>query len=564
MTTESITKDSNPIWRNAAFCMAAAGLLSLLIPMGFGLFGHDAGIQISWITQFTQAVAEGNPYPRWMSDGFYGFGSPAFYFYPPLIFYIASIFRVLGISSSLGLFHVTTIFFTVLSFFSSFLVLKQIVGNKTAAFWGAAIYCLIPYRFADMYLRNAFSEHAAFAFFPIVLLPIYLIASKQQLHWKRILFPAAIGWGFLLITNIPSAIVAAYSVVIFALACRLYRKEYRMMILFYIAGSLVGLALSSFFLLPIGQLQTAISSANYLNMNYYSYQLTGYALIDAFHVLQSNTFYISLLIVFILTLIALWQIREKIKYIRQCEMIEQAEIFILCFAVLIQIPYISKPLWLFLPMMRMLQFTWRWDIWITFFLSVFVARGITRSKHLQKSYGFIMLVAASTLALVSVYTFNIRKLPELDYPKIANMMATEYLPHNITLPGDSVIGLLSEHRKDPLIQRKNGSVAFRLIDDKALLTSFNASVSSEKGEITFRRTYFPTWRLADDRGIDYPIRPDSLGRIVATLPNGNRNYVLKIIKINEEKIGSWISCFAAFGLLGLFMFTTFWRNSKDS
>ncbi|HVN79608.1 MAG TPA: hypothetical protein VMW38_11475, partial [Terriglobia bacterium] len=76
----------------------------LLIPIVSGLWvarqfisphfascvSDDGILQMSWVRQFSQLLAEGVWLPRWLPDSNGGYGSPVFIFYSPLIYYVSA------------------------------------------------------------------------------------------------------------------------------------------------------------------------------------------------------------------------------------------------------------------------------------------------------------------------------------------------------------------------------------------------------------------------------------------------------------------------------------------
>jgi len=98
---------------------------------------------------------------------------------------------------------------------------------------------------------------------------------------------------------------------------------------------------------------------------------------------------------------------------------------------------------------------------------------------------------------------------------------------------------------------------------EAAATFFEAS-SSGNSELQFKRFYFPTWHLRDDRGAEYPVYSDSIGRIIATIGEGRRGYRLSIVKTNDEQIGTWLSVFGIGGLAALALVTRLSRKRAAS
>ncbi|MDJ0636402.1 MAG: hypothetical protein QNJ34_24710 [Xenococcaceae cyanobacterium MO_188.B29] len=51
----------------------------------------DMRWHITWLQHFSKQLAEGILYPRWLAGTNYGYGSPTFVFYPPLVYYLGSL-----------------------------------------------------------------------------------------------------------------------------------------------------------------------------------------------------------------------------------------------------------------------------------------------------------------------------------------------------------------------------------------------------------------------------------------------------------------------------------------
>ncbi|MBD2078390.1 hypothetical protein [Leptolyngbya sp. FACHB-17] len=57
----------------------------------------DLSWHMTWIQHFAMQLTE-NVYPRWLAGANYGYGSPTFVFYPPLVYYLGASFRLLGLN----------------------------------------------------------------------------------------------------------------------------------------------------------------------------------------------------------------------------------------------------------------------------------------------------------------------------------------------------------------------------------------------------------------------------------------------------------------------------------
>jgi uncharacterized membrane protein len=59
---------------------------------------NDIKYHITWLQHFSKQISEGILYPRWLAGDNYGYGSPTFVFYPPLVYYVGSILKIFGLN----------------------------------------------------------------------------------------------------------------------------------------------------------------------------------------------------------------------------------------------------------------------------------------------------------------------------------------------------------------------------------------------------------------------------------------------------------------------------------
>src|SRR4051812_12913383 len=79
----------------AAGSLIAATFLQLFATIWLVPAGHDAILHLRWIEDWSASWRAGDVYPRWLPDANSGFGSPVFYFYPPLAYIIPALAGVL-------------------------------------------------------------------------------------------------------------------------------------------------------------------------------------------------------------------------------------------------------------------------------------------------------------------------------------------------------------------------------------------------------------------------------------------------------------------------------------
>ncbi|HYM20455.1 MAG TPA: hypothetical protein VEW28_05560 [Candidatus Kapabacteria bacterium] len=536
--------------------LVIGALIVLSLPFFYPVVGYDGWIHLNWLSQFPRVFFEGNLYPRWMPDSFAGFGSPAFYFYPPLVYWVGGMIYTFGIQSPLALYQSLSLIFFILSGLTCYWLLVKLVKNKRAAFLGALLYCIFPYRFADLYMRNALTEHAAFVFIPIVAISLIWI-NKPSIRRSHIILMSAIGWAGVLLTNIPAFIIIFYGSLIYLFFARSYQKQFRKQLIAFLFGVILALAISAVFVIPLSDLLKAISISTAIRDKGFlgAIMQTGYALVDMFSPQKIKTLYWLLcVIIFLGGLMLLSQRRSILSEHVATDKNDRALIWILITALTFQVPYVFQFLWRILPMMPVTQFAWRWDIWITLIAAILAAKNFAATKSKVWTNTIVIASVTVTIAFAATYYAKVHsKNVGFNPGGMVAMDAPEYVPQSAAIPVDSLYPLLISHKDDREILISKGYANVSAIIREPLATTFNASVTSEQTELLFHRLYFPTWHLRDDRGVEYPIRSDSLGRIIATLPQGKRNYSLEIVPTNNERIGKWISiagilCVAGFGI----------------
>ena len=119
----------------AVAAIACAPMLRQGAPMG-----HNIGYNLTWLTHFSNQVAQGDIYPRWLMNMNRGAGSPDFYFYGPLPFYVTSMVKFItpGLQTlkQLAWGECLLIFLSGVTFF----LYARARFETATAFCGAALY----------------------------------------------------------------------------------------------------------------------------------------------------------------------------------------------------------------------------------------------------------------------------------------------------------------------------------------------------------------------------------------------------------------------------------------
>lgn len=214
----------------------------------------DAELHVFRAAELAHLMQQGELYPRWAADFYYGYGYPLLNFYGPLTYYLAVGFAALPGVDAVG--GVKAVF--LLGIALSGLGMYAFARDRWGALGGllaATAYVYAPYLLLfDPYLRGNMAECFTFAIFPWVLWALGRLMAggglcrERLVERRRYLVGVATGWAALLLTHnvmalLLSALLAAYAVFRW-LICRRCES-----VAFGALG--LGLGLSAFYWLPV-------------------------------------------------------------------------------------------------------------------------------------------------------------------------------------------------------------------------------------------------------------------------------------------------------------------------
>jgi hypothetical protein len=418
---------------------------------------------------------------------------------------------------------------------------------------------VIPYRLLDLYLRNAIGEHFGFVFLPLVLLGIERVFQPETLHKKQIFFCIAIsalGWAGMLLSNIPMAVTAIYTVPVYCWV-RFHSTKKKARLLFPILGAIIGAMIAAIYLLPIAEFSSSIKLSHLWDIRRQEGD-TGYSLIDFLNG-SYRFFYAGLIATFFIGLWLLYKFYDDNRS-RHKENIKTVFISLLVIAIAFQIPLLLELLWGILPLLHLLQFTWRWNIVIVLASAVYAGLNFVIR---ERSSGKWLVVISSTLTLIIATGYFVTmdgwnwKFKALS----GNIDAPEYITTFATNDNKLALKMFAEHTMDPLMSVSGDQTSFHLLLARPDDVRFSVDSLLVPTFVVFHRMYFPAWKLRDQYGRNIPLTADSIGRITAILPTKSTQYTLSLEESEAEKAGKIIS----FAGLSLFIFLIiFLRKPKAS
>jgi hypothetical protein len=131
------------------------------------LAGHDTAAYYITQHQFHKNIADGVLFPRWAPDMRYGYGHPKLQYRPPLLHSFAEPFYAITGNPALSI-NIAVILLVVIAAFGMFFCCRMYM-TAPSAMLGAIAYITFNYLLADIYIRGAYYEVAAYAFMPWIL-----------------------------------------------------------------------------------------------------------------------------------------------------------------------------------------------------------------------------------------------------------------------------------------------------------------------------------------------------------------------------------------------------------
>ena len=242
--------------------------VAALLSPGFFFRAHDADHTVFYLIEFDASIRDGILWPRWSPDHAMGYGYPFWVVYAPLAYFAAEVFHLLGVGFTASI-KIVMALSALFGGWGMYALLRRWWGRngigRGAALVGGLVYVYAPYHLLTVYVRAAFAEYVAMAWFPWVIL-----AFDDVVEWgglRRIAL-AALALGALFLTHSATLMVftpllAIY--LLFALVRKTIRQRreqesWRQVIGSFaqvVAAGLLAIGLAAIFLLPLAAEQGA-------------------------------------------------------------------------------------------------------------------------------------------------------------------------------------------------------------------------------------------------------------------------------------------------------------------
>src|SRR3989338_7450199 len=513
---------------------------------------------------------------RWVPDMGYGFGFPLFNFYPPLPYLFAMVFRLLAFPftatvkltfASAFLLSGAAMYFFARKFFLP-------AGRQAANIGGVVagiFYIWAPYHAVDIYVRGAMNEAWAFVFFPLILLFSYQLITS---HKNLILL--SLSWvGLLLAHNLMVLIFTP----VFALWCLLWivKSKKILSIKYLVLSGILTFGLAAFFTLPV-LVESKLVYVNLLTQGYYDFAghfaTLRQLFISRFWGDGPSTFgigdgmafpigHIHWIAVAVsgLVFVYFWWKRKKL---------EVADfVFVFFMAVGLFSAFMahgrSTPIWLAIPVLKYVQFPWRFLTLASLGFSFAAGWLICKLEKFKKQPLWLVIIMVIAVVVWNWEFFApVREGPVTDTEKFAGEAwriqqaagIYDYLPNTAKIAPDSKRTVLAE-----IIEGK-GIIYFENHPERTNWLTFDADIKEGGAVVRINVLAFPDWKVLID-GNQVPTYIDEVeewGRLYVDIPEGKHFVYARLYNTPIRNIANGISLVTWLGFLSFPLVKKFRRQ----
>lgn len=533
-------------------------IASRFLFQGVLIAGHDALGGIVRFSQLDKVLRDGFFPARWLPHINFGYGEPTFIFYAPFFDYFGMIFKFFGLSYVNAL-NAARISLWFLSGLGMYLLAKEFFGRLGGLIAGAA-YIMAPYHLSQIYVRGSSAEFAAMTWLPFILWAFYKLWATGKLKY---FFMASLFSCLLFLSHNILTMLFGPIIVVFLVMLWWREKNNKNLVKSFLALSLAGFC-SLFFLLPAFFQKQYVQIGNMLkgHFNYrhhflYFKQLIyspwGYGASMPPNQVDEMSFMIGFMYwilagVAIYILYKFWKNKEKTK--EKNILLFFSVIFVLSIFFTL---FISAPFWQIIPILKFVQFPWRF-LTIVSFTSSFLAGAIMLLIDKEKEV-LRGSVAVGIIILIVVTNYSYTR-PGKAYNIVGGDNVYE---EAMVMQGAGVTGALEytpiwsnevpEFIAVDKYEVLEGDIVMVEQDVKAQRYQFNFQAETY-GKVRINTYYFPGWKIfidGEESKIDYS---NEYGLMDIELPAGQHNVEVVFAR---DTLRLWAEIISLLSLLILFL-----------
>lgn len=525
------------------FIVSVATLMNWRWLSGEILLAQDSKHHIIWLQHFAQQFhQEGILYPRWLAGMNYGYGSPTFVFYPPLVSYVGTLlkFLPLTISQVLAILYILPVAIVG----GSFYIFAQEKWGKCAALSGSLYLMLCPYLSLNLYSRGSLPETWGIAWMPLGIWLTYRSLLYPKYRIALTFFSCIFA-----LTHLPTLLLSVLFWIPFILMCsRLYSWKSVLMTL----GSIIlGWSLVAFYLAP------AILEQPLVNISSMKGVSGGFSANLLFAQTSSGTILHMIRPIwenYVVSLCVLTGITALVQRKNKREGVRLGYTLVFCLTIIFLMSEYSRIIWVIFKPIQMVQFPWRALGLLSFGIATLFT--ISVSSILQKTWRSKLLLLV--IGLILLYNLRgvhriVRDAPTLNNPRWFEGTQLEELQIAIDEPFAEKLKDVPEYR--PLLSSGEAAPLPKIGQPQVSILEGRAEIivekwgsyerifqveTTERSVMRIRTYYYPAWQL-EVNGVAHPIVMSEDGTIQFELETGKFTVKLGYQWTDAFKLGAAIS-----------------------
>jgi hypothetical protein len=389
----------------ALIVLAAAVAVGPSVAHGPSYGGSDFDFHFtSWIDA-EQSFAHGVVYPRWANFANHGAGEPRFIFYPPLSWMLGGF---LGLVLPWSLTPTVFIFLMLAATGLAIWALAREGLEDGPAVLAGCIAIYFGYALFTIYRRSAYAELSGGFWIPMLLLFALRNRKPEGRFWERVLDGSATPLALIVagawLSNGPVGLMASFLLMAIAATSSWMQRSVAPLVRAALSAT-VGIGLTAIYLLP-AEWERGWASINQAVT--FDGQRVENSWLFAHHVFNPYLYAHDLMLekassvavlMFVATLAG-----GLIAWIRETLPGEKrwwVPLALIPVAVLpLQFPF-SLPVWNTVPMMRYIQFPWRWLLVLESPMAIFLAAGVWNAPMRRR----IAVIATSAVVFAAILLF---------------------------------------------------------------------------------------------------------------------------------------------------------------
>ena len=531
---------SNLGWRVVGIAVCSGIAVMPMLIFGYRADSHDLNAHVSSWMEAAQQFRQLNLIPRWAAEANYGFGEPRFMFYPPLSWMLGG---MLGLLLPWRIVPAVFVWLTLITAGLSMWKCARAWLPPFHADIAAVLFALNPYAIITAYIRCAYAELLASAFFPLLVWAALRLHASTRKQFAIVAAILAVIW----LTNYPAGVIATYSLVVLLLVVSFLRNSWRIAVS-GAASILLALGLDAAVLLP-ATWETRWIEINAITPNIF---LPWHNFIFT----RQNT---DLMITFnrkisflavVLMVAAMFAIRLG-RRVREHNLSMWWSLAALAAVSSFMMLPVSKVFWQHLPALRFVQFPWRWLFPLALTVSLLTAAVFTslhRKWPIWLAVGCALFVLDGRIVLTK-QPFTTRAITYLD-SAIRSATGYEGLPEYA--PVGSHRAEVTKDQPPVAVLGQQSTISTRLRVEEWLPERKLISLDSrEPVDLDFKLFAYPTWHATLNKADTNILTNPDTGQIRLHVPAGPNSIAITWRSSWDVTAGVILSLLALMTLVSL-------------